>query len=409
MKLITLALAYLRARPLTTLLNVAMLSLGIATIVVLLLAAHQLGERMTRDARGIDMVLGAKGSPLQLVLAGIYHLDVPAGNIPIMSMKEIAKNPMVKQAIPLALGDAFRGYRIVGTDQRYLDLYGAHLASGKSFSKPLEAVLGAEVARATNVSVGQAFAGSHGLGEGGAKHEEAQYKVVGVLQPTGSVLDRLVLTDLASVWEVHEHKDDAKDGKAKEPHAPHADHDDDENREVTMVLIQYSTPLAAALLPRQLNARSDVQAAAPALELARLFRLVGVGVDVIKGFALILVISAALGVLVALSAALRERRYDLAVLRTLGASRRDIFALLIVEGALLALVGALLGVALGHALMALVGHWSAAEKSVPLTGALWLWQEAALIGGAVLLGVLAALAPAVSAYRTDVAAVLVEA
>ena len=205
MTLAGLSLAYLRARPLSSALNLLLLALGTATITVLLLTTEQLENRMTRDARGIDLVVGAKGSPMQLVLSAVFHLDAPTGNIPLADANALAKNRMVKQAIPLALGDSYKGFRIVGSNHDYPTLYGARVADGRLWSAPMEATLGAEVAARTKLAAGAKFAGAHGLGEGGDEHEKEPYQVVGVLAPTGTVLDRLVLTSVESVWEVHEH------------------------------------------------------------------------------------------------------------------------------------------------------------------------------------------------------------
>jgi putative ABC transport system permease protein len=396
-----LALRSLASRPLAALLNILMLGLGIACIIVLLLVGNQLETRMDRDARGIDMVIGAKGSPMQLILAGIYHVDIPPGNISKKSADEIALNPLIKKTIPLALGDSVRGFRIVGAPVDYLALYNATVREGRVWAKPMEVVLGADVARTTGFAVGHTFAGNHGMSEGGEVHAEAPYTVVGILAPSGSVLDRLVLTPVESVWKVHEKE-----------HGIEANSEDAkilaEEREVTLVLVQYASPLAAVMLPRAINGRGDVQAAAPAIELTRLYRIVGVGIEVIQAFALVLVLSAALSVLVALLTALRERRADLAVLRLMGAPRRRLFGLMVVEGALLALAGALLGLLLGHAATAIVGYWLAAQKSVPISGMIWLWQEWGVLAGTVGLGVLASLYPAWLAYRQEVSFSLLE-
>eukprot|EP01136_Pigoraptor_vietnamica_P001292 Opistho-1_new@27726 len=141
---------------------------------------------------------------MQIMLAGVFHLDVPTGNIPLSTLDTLRAHPLVARAVPLSLGDSLRGYRIVGTTPEYLALYEATLAEGQAWTRPMQAVLGAEVARVTGLRVGQPFAGSHGLGEQGSAHEEQAYTVVGILAPSGTVLDRLVLADLASVWAVHE-------------------------------------------------------------------------------------------------------------------------------------------------------------------------------------------------------------
>jgi len=393
--IVTLSLGYLRARALSTVLNVLLLALGVATITLLLLTMHQLEERMGRDARGIDLVAGAKGSPLQVILSAIYHLDVPTGNINLAQAKEIAKHRMVKKTIPMALGDGYKGYRIVGTNHDYVAHYGGRLATGRLWEKPMEAVIGVEIARRLGHGVGAALVGYHGIGEaGGAEHGDAPYTVVGVLAPSGTVLDRLVLVSIESVWLVHdEHQ--GTDAPVTE-----------EDKEITALLIQYATPLAAAVLPRYINNNSEMQAASPAYETARLFSVIGVGVDVLRGFALVLMLSAGLSLFIALYNALRERRYDLALMRTLGARPRTLMALMLFEGALLAGFGAVAGLALGHALTEALGQSLKAAQQVAVTGWTWVPEELWLVGLALLVGVVAALLPAWRAYRTDIALTL---
>src|SRR5688572_3351679 len=390
MNLPAISLAYLRARPLATALNVLLLALGIATITVLLLATSQLEERMGRDARGIDMVAGAKGSPMQLVLAAVFHIDAPAGNIPLTDALALARNRAVKQAIPMALGDSYRGYRIVGTNHDYPAHYGAKIGQGRLWDKPLEAVLGAQTARETGHGVGATFTGAHGL-DGGDAHGDQPFTVVGVLAPTGTVIDRLVLTDLKSVWAVH-----GTEGEK------------DEDQEITALLVRYASPLAAALLPRQVNASTTLQAASPAYESARLFRMIGVGVEVLRAFGLVLVLAAGLSVFIALLNALEDRRYDLAVMRMLGAGRGSLMGLLLMEGAALSLAGGVFGIALGHLLAEALGRALGQAKQAAVTGLSWHQAEWGLLALALAVGLAAALLPAWRAYRTDVAPVLAE-
>ena len=400
MNLATLSASYLRARPLNTALSLMLLALGVGTIVLLILVVSQLEERMHRDARGIDLVVGAKGSPMQLILSGIYHVDAPTGNIPLSAAREIQKHRFIKKSIPLALGDSWKGYRIVGAPREYAAHYGAELRSGRFHDKPMEAVLGAEVAARTGVGVGATFAGAHGLGGEGEEHADAPYPVVGVLAKTNSVIDRLVLTSIESVWQVHEEHqgpEDEADRKALEA-----------AREVTVLLVQYASPLAAASLPRQINSQSELQAASPAYETARLFSIVGVGVEALRAFAIVLIIAAGLSVFIALYTALEERRYDLAVMRTLGASRGKLFGLLMGEGLLLSLLGSFIGLLLGHALASALGAWLEAQKHYPVTGLEWRPEELWLIVVALGVGVIAALLPAWRAYRTDVSRTLAQ-
>ena len=391
MTLAGLSLAYLRARPLSSALNLLLLALGVATITVLMLATEQLERRMGSDARGIDLVAGAKGSPMQLVLSAVFHLDAPTGNIPLAEANALAKNRMVKKAIPLALGDSYKSFRIVGSNHDYLAHYGARVVQGRLWSALMEATLGAEVAARTRLAVGDKLAGAHGLGEGGDEHETQPYQVVGVLAPTGTVLDRLVLTSVESVWEVHEHGAPAN--------AP---------KEITALLIQYASPLAAATLPRMVNSTSALQAASPAYESARLFRMIGVGVDVLRAFGVILMLAAGLSVLIALLNALEDRRYDLAVMRMLGATPARLMALMLLEGCALALAGGVAGIALGHLLTEALGAALRGAQQAAVTGWAWSSNEWWLLAAALVVGVVAALIPAWRASRSDVAPVLAE-
>jgi len=390
--------AYLTARPLMTLLTLLLVALGLATVTVVTLATGQLESRLRRDAVGIDLVVGAKGSPLQLVLAGVYHFDVPPGNVPQSVLAMLRANRMVAQAIPLALGDSFRGFRIVGAPPELMAHYRATFATGGTYQQPMEAVLGATVARSTGLGVGASFVGSHGLAPGGPEHEDDVYTVTGVLAPTGSVLDRLVLTPVESVWFVHEGEPEDEDERRIL----------EEARELTVILVRYATPLAAASLPRSINAVPGLQAASPAFESARLFQLVGIGVDGLRAFGWLLLGMAALSVLVALVQALSDRRRELALMRLLGAPPSRLFALLLMEGMVLTGLGALLGLAIGHLGLSIVGGWLAPHGELPLTGADFDTIELFHVAVAVLMGALAALFPAWRAARTPVAGLLAE-
>jgi putative ABC transport system permease protein len=136
MNVMRLALAYARRRPLATLLNVLLLAVGVATITLVILLSDELDTRLSREAAGIDLVVGAKGSPLQLVLAGVYHADIPPGNIPLAAVESLRENPLIGEVIPLALGDSFHGFRIVGTEPAFVAHYGR--GSRTAFAAPLE-------------------------------------------------------------------------------------------------------------------------------------------------------------------------------------------------------------------------------------------------------------------------------
>lgn len=396
----TLAIRSLRHKPLSSALNVLLMAVGIAMMTFVLSASEQLERSALRDAQGIDLVVGAKGSPLQLILSSIYHVDVPTGNIPLAAEAQLAQNRMVKKVIPLALGDSYQGFRIAGTNAGYIAHYGGTIAHGRLFDAPMQAVFGARAAAATDIAIGATFSGSHGLAGDGEMHGEAPFTVVGILEPTGTVLDRLVLTPVESVWHVHEatHGIDVNDPEEKAAM--------DAERELTALLVQYASPLAAITMPRLINSQSELQAAQPAFETAKLFRLLGVGVDVLRGIAAIVLLSAALSMFVALYNALEERKADLAILRTLGAPPMKLLLLLLTEGLLLALTGAVLGWVLGHVAVEVLGHALANDQNLTLTGWAVSPDEAWLALVAAGVGLVAAILPAIRAYRTDIATTL---
>ena len=453
MSVFALALAHLRRRPLVTALTVLLLALSVGTLAALLLLSRQTERTLARGAEGIDMVVGAKGSPLQLILSSVYHLDSPTGNIPRALLDTLRANRAVAEAIPLALGDSYEGVRVAGTEPALLDLYGATVAEGAAWSDEREVVLGARAAAATGLSVGDTFASAHGLRDEIYAHDEAPLSVVGVLAPGAGTLDGLILTSVETVWAVH-----SLDGPLPPP-PPGTDADlpppppgaeaalpppppgteaalpppppgasaavpppppgarpaappgmASDGRDLTAILVRVASPIATALLPRQINAQTTLQAAVPAQELQRLLRLLGVGLSTLRLFGIALLLAAALSVFVALTTSFQARRGDLATMRALGADRRTLLGLTLLEGTLLAVAGLALGLLGAHVAVEVLGRVAVGDGStVRLTGGTWAPAEGAL--AALVLGVafVASLLPALRAYRTDVSRTLAEA
>lgn len=393
MKTIAFSWRYLWSRPLAAGLNLLLLSLGLASITFLLLVSHQINNAFERDLAGIDAVVGAKGSPMQLILSGVFQLDVPTGNIPLAAITALQAHPQVKTLIPISMGDSFQGFRIVGTSTDYVRHYGAELAQGVLWTAPMQAVLGARVAQQSGLKVGDTFTGTHGLAAGGHAHGQYPYTVTGILARNGSVLDRLVLTPTESVWQVHE-TDTALDDEDRQVM--------EAEREVTLALIQYRTPLAAVTFPRFINATTEMQAAAPALEITRLLSMVGVGLDVLRALAGVLLLTAGLSVFIALWGAVRERRADLALLRMLGAPPRKVAGLLLCEALWLALLATVLGVLAGQGLLALLGWALQLEKSVLIGSFSWPLELVSVPMLALGVAAASALLPAWEAYRVSV-------
>ena len=416
MSIFTLVWNYLKARPLNTAINILLLSLGIAVITILLLFNKQLEQKITENARGIDLVVGAKGSPLQLILCNIFHVDFPTGNIKLNEAERFAKHRLVKNAIPLALGDSYQSYRIIGTNQKYAELYKAEIQQGNWWKNNLEVTIGANVATLTQLKIGDKFASAHGLSDGGHTHNDHQYIVTGILKPTNSVLDNLILTNVESVWEMHEEHGEGEEEHAEHEHAADSDFipsplvpsvaKGDSLKEITAMLIQYRSPMGAIQLPRMVNSQSSLQAASPAFETARLFSILGVGVDILMGFAYVLIVISGLSIFIALYNSLKERRYDLAIMRSMGASRTKLFVSILLEGGVLTMLGSFIGLLTGHGVLVLLSGMVEETQKAGINGFIFYPEEWIILVGSLLLGLICAVIPAIQAYRTDISKVL---
>ncbi|HMP28594.1 MAG TPA: ABC transporter permease, partial [Saprospiraceae bacterium] len=191
MNILKLAFKNTISRPINLIISVILFALGVGLIGFLLLFQDQVRRQFESNLASIDLVIGAKGSPLQLILCNMYHIDNPTGNIKIKDAAPFFKSnhPVIKTAIPLSLGDNYKSYRIVGTTHDILELYGAQLIEGKLWDLDLEVVIGKAVADKTGLKVGDQFSSSHGFTDDvDLAHDEHAFKDVGITASTGSVL-----------------------------------------------------------------------------------------------------------------------------------------------------------------------------------------------------------------------------
>ena len=406
MNLLTLSWAYIRKRALNSVLNILLMAFGIGTITVLLLLSAQVEENLYKNAEGIDVVVGAKGSPIQLILSGIYHMDSPTGNIPLDQAVELMESRFVRTAYPLSLGDNWLGYRIVGTNYAYLELFGAEIAEGHLWDHEFEVVVGASVADQMGIELGDPVVSAHGLSEGGMEHGDHEMIVSGILKPSGSVLDQLVLTSVETMWGIHAYGDSHDHHHDKEVTDTSWMAEENRGKEITVLLVDYSNPLAAAQFPRFVNTQTDMQAAAPAFEISRLLNVLGVGLDAIQVFGFILIFSSALGLFIALLNSMKERAYDLAVMRSLGGSKQKLVSMVLTEGLLLSAMGGVTGLLLAHLALEGLGIWFAQARQFAISGTVFLPAEFSILGLAMGIGLLASIFPAIVAYRTEISKTL---
>jgi putative ABC transport system permease protein len=427
----TLSLAWknLTARPLSMLLTLVLFALGVGLTSLLLLVNKQLTDKFEKNLAGIDIVMGAKGSPLQMILCNMYHVDVPTGNISLKAAKPFLnpRHPLIKKAIPLSLGDSYKSYRIVGTLNDFVTLYKGEIEQGTLWKAPLETTIGATVAAKTGLKIGDTFASNHGLSAEGDEHDHARFKVVGIFKPSNTVLDQLILTATQSIWAVHEHEQEGENHTEHEPEAtpfPKASGfpsstvlsstDDrtallqaDSTKEITALLLQFKMRNVQTLnFQRNINQNTDMQAATPAIEINRLYEMMGVGEQALKALALLIIVVSGLSIFIALFNSLRERRYELALMRVMGAGRTKLFFLIVLEGLLLSLMGFCVGIALSHLAMGILGQYMSEAYRYSFSGKIWLKEEWLLLAGSLLIGFIAAILPAFSAYRTDISRTL---
>ncbi len=423
MNLLALSWKNLINKPLSLLLSLVLFSLGVGLVSLLLLVTRQLEEKFEKNLAGIDLVIGAKGSPLQLILSGMYHIDAPTGNIPISEVRPFLnpRHPLIQRAVPLSLGDSYRNYRIVGTTSAFFDLYQASIAEGRSFENAMEAVAGAEAARSLGLKIGDTFHSSHGLAEDeDMEHEESTFTLCGILKPTGSVADQLILTPAQSIWAVHDHGSVFDEAEA-EPHEDHEDHEAHEpidiskpltdypDKDITSLLIQFKGRNIQTLnMQRSINENTDLQAATPAIEITRLYTLMGLGADALRWLAFVIIAVSGLSIFISLYSSLKDRRYELALMRTMGASPFTLFALIILEGLFLAIMGYLIGMLLSHGGMQLLAGFMMDAYRYTFTGTQFLKEEGYLLLGALAVGFLASVIPAFQASHTDIHETLAE-
>tara|TARA_B100000780_G_scaffold262767_1_gene216178 strand:+ start:141 stop:1337 length:1197 start_codon:yes stop_codon:yes gene_type:complete len=355
-----------------------------AVLVFFTLSVQQQTEKYwSKQTSGIDVVVGAKGSPLQLVLANVFHADDPTGNIQLEDWEKVSQNGFVDISVPLAYGDFFKQYRIVGTDTDFQTFYNLEIAQGNWFEHSREVVLGSEVAQ--SLQMGDEFKGTHGE-VNGHEHEE-KYTVVGILKPTGGVADRLVLTSIESVWDVHHHED--------EEHAEHEEHESEVEHhhepEITAGLIRYKNAMAKLTQPKMINQNSELMAAVPTIEINKSLQVVG---DVTEIFALLGWIIGAIAcftVFLFSWQSVQQRMPELATLRFMGAGAGYVFALVLIESVVLAVLGVSIGLLLTSVAMQSVQEWSTMLWGMTLASEAWLYG--------LLLIVLMALATAYPAWQ----------
>ena len=403
MNIFKLSIKNIFNKPLSSSISLALLVLGVGIISLLLQLNTLIKDQMDNNLRGIDMVVGAKGSPLQLILSSVYHIDSPTGNISLTEAETISNNRMVGSSIKILYGDNYKGFRIVGAEKKFIELYKGVIKEGKDWDNPYEVLVGSKVYEKLKINLGDELISSHGLRETGQSHDEGTFKVVGLLKPSNSVIDQLIITSPQSVWDIHEtHDHDEHENENEHEH----EHD---NREITAMLIKFKSPMNIIQFPRQINENTNLQAAVPSYEISRLFKLFGFGIETLSYLAYLIIIVSGFSLFINLFNSMRERKYEMALIRTLGASRFQLSTMIIFESLVLTISGFILGLLFSRFGVMFVSSLMEESINYNLNSLKILNEEYWLLGLSVLIGVVSSLIPAIQVYKMNISKILADA
>ena len=407
MSFFRIVLKSLRRHWLSSSLAILSIGLGVALLVSVVSLREQTHRNFTQEGLGVDAVLGPKGSPLQIALNALYHLEEMPGKIKWTYYQKVLKSEVVENGIPFATGHSYAGFRVNAIDDRFFTefeyLPGRHFSfrsedggQGRMFQGGEEAVTGAEVARALHIELGQTFNPVCGVNPGDPTHREA-IAFVGIMAPTGTPHDRAIYIPLKTFYTLSGHGAETQEMVVNEEH-----------REISGAYLKIKRIRGGALHPGiqdlkyDINQSTQAQLVIPAEVLPRLFDIIGWVDQVLLGIAILVTVLALLFLFVALVSALRERRRDLALLRCLGATRRTVFGLVLCESVFIAVSGAALGMLIGHGLVAVGCGLIQVETGLRFSPFYIAQADLFILPAVAFLGLLAGLVPSVQAYRLGV-------
>ena len=427
---LTIAWRNIVTRPVQTLITILVVGLAIALSVAVLQLNDGLQRGIIRasDPFGV-LVVGAKGSAQQLVLSTLLLQGNPVGNIPQHIYAELAADPRVALAVPLAMGDNVGNARIIGTSPDFFTLGPSvqeppafHLAQGTLFAENFEAVLGSKAAANLGLQLGDHFRPAHGVTQGLASDEHnIPHIVVGILQPSNTPFDNAVFTTVDSVVAIHaEHGDEERTSEEHpdEAHSAEAHHDATQasaeptletgsdghegEEQMTAILVRPVSFIAQNELWQEFYTGTAAQAAFPGRELGSLFDLLNQGQELLRLVGYLAAVMAALTLFLTVYSATGARERLLAIMRSLGANRATVFRVVLFETLLTALLGAFVGRLIGYGVAMLIAAQITTQSAIPITIRYLPQVELFLWGLPLLLALVAGLLPAMQAYRANV-------
>ncbi len=411
MSMFYLAWKNLCANPLRLIFNLILISLAAGLITITVLINKQFGNHFEKNLADIDLVLSAKGSPLQSVLCNMFHVDVPTGNIPLQESRVFLNpnHPLIKKSVPISLGDQIQGFRMVGTTHELFELYQTVVSEGNLFNADFQAVVGAEVALKLKLSLGSSLISGHGLAEENVHIHDDQdhlFNVVGILKPTGGVCDRLIFVSISSYWALHYDHEHDHTGEGHENHHPVCILNNDlANSEeyITSVLLSFKgTNIQTLNFGRSINENTGLMAVYPAIELNRLYEITGSATELISFIAYLILALAMFSLFINMWQAMEERKYEMALLRLAGASNRKVFLLFVLESMLLTSIGIILGMLAAHLILEYLGEVFQLQSKYGIKGFYIIKEEPFIFITGILIGLLSGVIPAIKSVSRNI-------
>ena len=404
----------LQQHALSTSITALSIALGTGLVLSVFSINDQTLRAFTGGSAGFDAVLGARGSPLQLVLNSVYHLETSPGNIPWSLYQQVQKDRRVKLAIPYAVGDNYRGFRVVGTTEKLFQQFEYRKGQrfqvekgGRFFDPALrEAVVGSLVAQKTGLQLGSRFQPYHGLDFIESEQHEEEYVVVGILNPTNSPSDRVVWIPIEGVFRMSGH---VLRGSGSNYQAKPGTEIPDEEKEVSAVLLQFHSPAGGVFFDHTINRQGKVATLAWPVDrvLMEFFSKIGWIHQIMQMMAYLVMVVASASVLASLYNTMNERRREFAILRALGARRATVFGIIVLEAGTIAFIGSILSFVVYGVIFTVSAEVIRNQTGMVLD--LFAFHPVLVLAPLcmILLGTLSGLLPAFKAYSTDVASNLI--
>lgn len=405
----------IRFRKTISVLTIFSVAIAVALAVFITLSQEGVEKGAAKGYGPYELVIGAEGSGTQLALNTFYHLGAPVGNISYEIYEQIQQSEWVDKAYPVTKGDNYQGFQIVGTETGYLSTRypDASLQEGALYQKPGEVLIGSHVAKTLGLHVGAEFYGGHGaVWSKTEEHDNLTYKVVGILPPLFTPDDKAIFTTVDTAWLIH-----GGEGHAAEQQSSHAEGTEAEQEglheegtehnehtgegDITAIVVKPKGLAELQMLKNQINQQEKVQAVYSSKTIADVINMLDVGGKLVKLMAFASVLLASIAVLLSLSASAAERKKDIGLLRLLGKSKMYIVSGMLIEGSILTSIGMLVGIVTGH-----VGSWMVRGKIFDYAGIqiqpwTFFYSEVYIMLGALILGVVASIWPALRAYKVQ--------